>query len=73
MRGLRSAVWAAVALGLALVAGCDGSADDGPSYLDANSTCEERYEAAINSPSSKTYGTEGILPKGEWIANCEAG
>jgi len=61
-------------VGLALVvSACSGSTSSGRAPLSPDSSCEDRYWYATNSPAAQEYGTEGILPKDEWIANCEAG
>ena len=39
--------------------------------LGPDSSCEDRYWYATNSPSADEYGTDSFAPKDEWIANCE--
>lgn len=68
-------IGALFALGLVLrLAGFSGDEERQPAErLDADSSCEERYEAAANSPVAREFGTDGMLPRSEWIANCESG
>jgi hypothetical protein len=71
--GLRWYHWLLVVLALGAVANALGFGDEEPDRLGPDSSCAERYEAVMNSPSVEEFGSDGIVPRAEWIANCEAG